>query len=71
MANTDKRTRALIRASGFYLTAHLTKELLDGDDDVLDEFISQNLWEPFEYWSANSVYKEISGLADSFEELMV
>lgn len=67
----SKRNEALIRASGFYLTTHLDLDLLEGDQDELDEFLSNNLWEPFEYWAANSIYEEISKLADSFEELMI
>ena len=67
----SKRNEALIRASGFYLTDHLTVELLEGDEDLLDAFIEDHLWEPFENWSSNTVYGEISKLADSFEELMI
>ena len=65
------RNAALIRASGFYLTEHLTDELLDGSGDELDEFIENHLWEPLEYESVDSVHSYISDLADSFEELML
>ena len=67
----SKRNEALIRASGFYLTEHLTDKLLDGPEDELDVFIENHLWAPFECESANSVYSHISILADSFEELML
>ena len=67
----DNRTRALIRASGFYLTTPITQELLDGDVEVLDTFLEDNAWEPFEGWTAEVIFEYIYQLADSFEELMV
>ena len=63
--------RMLIRASGFYLTQHLTLELIEGDESDLTEFIGDHLWEPFENWPVEDVYELISELADSFEELIV
>ena len=68
---SDKHTTALIRASAFYLTGYLTEELLNGDEDELDSFIREHLWEPFEYWDVDNVYDQIEQLARSFEELMV
>lgn len=67
----NKHNTALIRASGFYLCEHLTEELLDGPETELDMFLEANLWEPFEGWSADDIYGEISKLAESFEELMI
>ena len=67
----SKRNEALIRASGFYLTEHLTDKLLDGPEDELDVFIDDHLRAPFEYESPDYVYMRIRELADSFEELML
>jgi hypothetical protein len=61
---------AVIRASAFYLTEPLTKELIEENDVELDEFVEDHLWQPFENWTSNNILSEIHGLASSFEELM-
>ncbi len=66
MTNNER----LIWASGFYLTDHLTEALLEGADDELDQFILDYVWEPFEYWSADSIYEQIEGLARSVNSLL-
>jgi hypothetical protein len=67
----SKHNEAMIRASGFYLTDYLDEELLEGDEDVLDEFVLAHAWEPFEHYEVNDLYKLIVELSDSFEELML
>lgn len=67
----NNRYEALIRASGFYLTTHLTEELLAGDIKHLDDFLENNKWEPFEQYTFDQVWVFIDELADSFEELMI
>ena len=67
MTNNER----LIWASGFYLTDHLTEDLLNGDEELLDEFILENLWIPFEHWSANDVFEQIQQLADSLRSILV
>ena len=52
----------IIFGSGTFLCEHLTKELLTGDDGVCDEFVENNTWQPFEYWSANKLYSEMDSL---------
>jgi DNA replication protein DnaC len=66
---TDKER--LIWASGFYLTDHFTEELLNGSNALVDEFISENLWVPFEYWSADDVFEQIQQLANSLRSILV
>ncbi len=67
MTNNER----LIWASGFYLTDHLTEDLLNGSEALLDEFILENLWIPFEYWSADDVFEQIQQLADSLRSILV
>jgi len=67
MTNNER----LIWASGFYLSDCLTEDLLNGDEVLLDEFISENLWIPFEYWSVDDVYEQIQQLADSLSWILV
>jgi hypothetical protein len=56
---------AMVWASGFFLTDNLDEEVLTGDEEDLEEFIRNNLWEPFEYWSVDNVYEQIESLANS------
>ena len=70
-SDASKHDKAIIRASGFYLTEHLTVELINGPEDELDTFIENHLWEPFEDYSGDHVYGFIVDLAASFEELMI
>ena len=57
-------------AADFYLTESLTEELLDGDENVLDEFLTMNAWEPFINWKPNDLYREITDLAESAGTLL-
>tara|TARA_R100000458_G_C8122658_1_gene140901 strand:+ start:301 stop:579 length:279 start_codon:yes stop_codon:yes gene_type:complete len=50
-------------ASGFYLTSHLSDNWFKLDEDKQDQFLEHHLWEPFEYYSARMISKEISSLA--------
>ena len=61
-------------ASGFYLTEHLPNEwFLDSDpeeeltdeewEEYKDEVLEEKLWEPFQFYDANQIAKEISSLA--------
>lgn len=34
-----------------------------------DEFIKENIWEPFEGWDTNFVWKQVEALAKSFQEV--
>jgi hypothetical protein len=68
MTNHDKR---VIWASGQYLCEHLTQEIIDAGRDAVDAHISENLWQPFEYWSADDVYVQIVQTADSLIDFMM
>ena len=69
MTNNER----VIWASGFYLTDHLTEDLLEGSEALLDEFIEENIWIPFKYWGfcADDVFEQIQQLADSLRSILV
>ena len=55
-------------ASGFYLSDNIPDEYYtEWDEDEQDEFIQNNLWEPFEYWRTKDVLEQIHSLAYHIE----
>ena len=61
-------------ASGFYLTDHLPDEWFledesnwsegyDSFDEYQDDTLESTLWEPFQFYDANQITKEIESLA--------
>ena len=57
-------------ASGFYLCETLPENWESLEDWEQDEFVTENAWQPFEYWSAKDLWTEISSLASSAERLV-
>jgi len=58
-------------ASGFYLTEHIPDEWFDEDEydeDDQNEYLENNLWEPFQFYSADMIAKEIASLAHWIQE---
>jgi len=58
-------------ASGFYLTEHIPDEWFDEDEydeNDQNEYLENNLWEPFEFYSADMIAKEIASLAYWIQE---
>ena len=58
-------------ASGFYLTEHIPDEWFDEDEydeDAQNEYLENNLWEPFQFYSADMIAKEIATLAHWIQE---
>ena len=58
-------------ASGFYLTEHIPDEWFDKDEyneEDKDEFLESHLWQPFEFYSARMISKEIASLAHWIQE---
>ena len=58
-------------ASGFYLTEHIPDEWFDEDEydeDDQNEYLENNLWEPFQFYSADMIAKEIASLAYWIQE---
>ena len=57
------------KAAGHFLIKPLPDDwdkLNMGDQN---QFICENIWEPFEEWEADAVYEEIENLAKSFQEV--
>ena len=59
-------------ASGFYLTDHLPNDFFIHDPDYWtkeeweeykDDLLENSLWEPFEFYDADMISKEITSLA--------
>ena len=52
-------------ASSFYLSHDLPKDWDVMEDDKLFSTLEELAWQPFEYWDAESIYKEIESLSSS------
>ena len=60
----DYETRCEQWASGFYLTDNIPDEYYtEWDEDEQDQFIQDNLWEPFQFWRTKDVLEQIDVLA--------
>jgi hypothetical protein len=46
--------------SGNFLTEHLPSEWVDWEEEKLQQFFEDNVWEPFEYHDWNDVYANIA-----------
>jgi hypothetical protein len=65
-AISDKE--AYIFASGHYLTNHLPEDWEDWSEEKLDSFVEDNVWLPFEGWSAGDVWDNIANLAADLQD---
>tara|TARA_B100000287_G_scaffold323293_1_gene307302 strand:+ start:1291 stop:1644 length:354 start_codon:yes stop_codon:yes gene_type:complete len=54
-------------ASGFYCTKHVPDEWFNWDDEKQDEWLEDNKWEPFEYYSPKDLCGEIAALSSRIE----
>ena len=55
-------------AAGFYLTEHIDDDWFELDKEDQDEFLESHLWEPFEFYDASMISKEIASLAHWIQE---
>jgi hypothetical protein len=65
--------RAFIAASGQVLCNHLPenydKENWKSENgETIDEWVVSNAWEPFEYWSAEQLWKQISDVSHALKQ---
>ena len=58
------------RLSGHFLCQHLPDDWADWPDEKLDQFFSDNHWEPFEYWDVDDIYEIIDGVTIEVMGLM-
>lgn len=64
----DYEKRAFLAASGQVLTEDLpenydAEDWSNDDYDDIDDWITQHSWEPYEYWSAEQLWKQIASIA--------
>ena len=66
MSEVITEKESIIWASGHYLTEHLTDEYDEWEEEDLVNYLLDNIWEPFEYYSADQVWENIENLAYDF-----
>jgi hypothetical protein len=57
--------KAIICASGQFLTDQLPDEFHKWNQVQRLGFIEEHKWQPFEYWDAEEIYEEICDLANT------
>ena len=62
---TEKES--IIWASGHYLSNHLPEEYDEWDTKDIDNYLLSNVWQPFEYYSADDIWSFIETLAYDFQ----
>ena len=70
MSKLITENEALIWASGHFLTNHFPEDFKDWEEEQVYEFILDNVWQPFEGYSAEDVWENIDNLACDFKETM-
>ena len=70
MSRLITETEALIWASGHYLCEHFPEDFKDWEEEQVNEFILDNVWQPFEGYSAEDVWENIDNLACDFRQTM-
>ena len=59
---------ALIWASGHFLCEHFPEDFVNWEEEQVDRFILDNVWQPFEGYSAEDVWENIDNLACDFRQ---
>lgn len=62
--------KAVVCASGHYLTEVLPNDWTEWDNDKMGKFVLDNAWYPFEYWDADDMWYEIGRLANDMVDFM-
>ena len=68
MSRLITETEALIWASGHYLCENFPEDFKDWEEEQVNEFILDNVWQPFEGYSAEDVWENIDNLASDFKQ---
>jgi hypothetical protein len=63
---TRPHYKHIAHASAQFLTERLPNNWQDMSDSVLDQFMADHAWEPFEYWPIEDVWELIDTLAMEF-----
>jgi len=62
------KNEALIWASGHFLCEHFPEDFINWEEEQVDKFILDNVWQPFEGYSAEDVWENIDNLAYDFKQ---
>ena len=61
---------AHIWASGHYLCEHFPEDFINWEEEQVNKFILDNVWQPFEDYPAEDVWENIDNLACDFRQTM-
>lgn len=62
--------KAIQVASGYFLCKNFPDNWHELEEEKLNEFILDNVWEPFEGWEAGDIFQLIENAAFSTEEFL-
>jgi len=65
-----EHTKIFARMSGNFLTKNLPDDWDTWEEEKIDQFFSDNVWEPLEYWNVNDVFELIDDLTINVMNLM-
>tara|TARA_R100000664_G_scaffold25587_1_gene35610 strand:+ start:542 stop:787 length:246 start_codon:yes stop_codon:yes gene_type:complete len=68
MSKLITENEALIWASGHFLCEHFPEDFINWEEEQVDKFILDNVWQPFEGYSAEDVWENIDNLAYDFKQ---
>tara|TARA_R100001594_G_scaffold140936_1_gene186423 strand:+ start:346 stop:591 length:246 start_codon:yes stop_codon:yes gene_type:complete len=68
MSKLITENEALIWASGHFLCEHFPEDFINWEEEQVDRFILDNVWQPFEGYSAEDVWENIDNLAYDFKQ---
>ena len=68
MSKLITENEALIWASGHFLCEHFPEDFINWEEEQVDKFILDNVWQPFEGYSAKDVWENIDNLAYDFKQ---
>ena len=68
-ATTSQEVDYFRIASEFYLSEILPQDYMDMDDEDFYDFLEENAWEPFMYYSGEDLQGAITGLSYRMERI--
>lgn len=67
---SEPTTQDYIWASGQFLGKHLPSDFEEWEEEKLNKFLTDNVWEFFEYCEPNFIWEQIDSLAWSVNKYM-
>jgi len=68
--HSEQYDKIFIRLSGHFLSEHLPDNFFEMDDDEQMGYISEFVWQPFEYHSPEDVYGLIDALTWDVQNIL-